>query len=549
MLTSRLRWLALCAVLPWGFQIGRAEDNPAPASPEVLFKELDKNSDGSLVLDEIPEDRRPFLERLIRIADANEDGKLTPDEFANGFKPEAKPDQPQAGPDERGRRGGPGGRPEVNPDQIFERLDQNKDGKLTKDELKDRPGILRLFERLGKGELTKDDFAKGRERPPEGRADRRPEGRPESPDNPEELFQRMDGDKDGKVDLKEVEGRGRFLLERVLFHAGKTKHDALTKDEFLAGLKEFRNEDRGPEGRGPERRGPEGRRREGDRGPEGRSRDGDGPDDRRRDGDRAEGRRGDGDRGPDDRRRERDRDGDRPERREGRGPDDRRPEGRRSDDGPDGRPHHRPPGGELFRKLDKNDDGRLSKDELMKVSEMFEELDKNKDGELNPHELFGPPPRPDFGNAERGRMRNFDRKHMEASREGQGRGEGKGRRGDKEGRREGRSDEQFGQMIFKKFDANSDGKIAESEAPPRLKNNFKKFDGNGDGSIGRDELMARLKEKGDKNNDGKKKHGKGDDRKKKRDKVRDENKNRGEKGDDAKNDDAKSEDVKSDGKE
>jgi Ca2+-binding EF-hand superfamily protein len=49
-------------------------------------------------------------------------------------------------------------RPNLDPKRIFQTLDKNKDGKLTRDEVEGRPRIKALFDRLGKDELTLDDL-------------------------------------------------------------------------------------------------------------------------------------------------------------------------------------------------------------------------------------------------------------------------------------------------------------------------------------------------------------------------------------------------------
>ena len=52
-----------------------------------------------------------------------------------------------------------------------------------------------------------------------------------------------------------------------------------------------------------------------------------------------------------------------------------------------------PPRSPLFaRLLDADGDGRITKAEWAKAAELFGELDKNQDGELDMSELLGPPP-------------------------------------------------------------------------------------------------------------------------------------------------------------
>lgn len=73
------------------------------------------------------------------------------------------------------------------------------------------------------------------------------------------------------------------------------------------------------------------------------------------------------------------------------------PDGRPEMMGPPGGPGMGPEGGRgrgpvLFGMLDKNSDGQLTKEELASVVDKFTELDRNQDGHLQPSELFGGPP-------------------------------------------------------------------------------------------------------------------------------------------------------------
>lgn len=433
----------------------------APKSDD-LFKQLDKNNDGKLVRSEVPEDQVRHFERLLRVGDADKNGELSKAEFDKATSDaQDEPRRPEAGP------GGPnGGRPGfMDPKQAFERMDQNKDGKLSRSELpeflRDRMG--KIFDDLKKDEITLDEFTKGREKlgpPPDGGA------RPGAGGSPAEMFKRMDANNDGKVTLEEIPERARQFLGPIFERLGKKE---MTQDEFVRAAERFRPDgERRPEGAG---------RPEGDRRPEGER--------------RPEAGRPDGERRP-----------------EGNGP---RPEGGFR-------------GPRFFQLLDKDRNGRVSKEELTKAAALIDELDENKDGELDPRELLGPPPGgPGAGPDGRGPMPEGrgpmpeirpgapEGRRPDAPREGERRPEN---RPEGERRREGDQPRdnaprgagerpqagaapRFDADFFKRLDKDGDGKISRSEAPERLSNNFDRIDTNKDGVIDAEEFRKMAEQVGE----------------------------------------------------
>lgn len=188
--------------------------------------------------------------------------------------------------------------------------------------------------------------------------------------------------------------------------------------------------------------------------------------DRPRDGERRgpEGERGRGD-GP-------------PPRRDGRGD---APPGRGGEDGPgrDGRrPDERgfgPPPNPLLTALDADGDHVISADEIRNAAKALAKLDKNNDGKLDRDEL-----RPDLGDRRPG---GFD--GPPPRREGEGGRPGGGGRGG-EGGRPGSSDEFLDRVMS--FDQDKDGKLSRKEIPERMQRMLDRGDTNKDGSLDRDEL-------------------------------------------------------------
>ncbi|HID24749.1 MAG TPA: EF-hand domain-containing protein, partial [Planctomycetaceae bacterium] len=77
-------WLGMWSVIGWfaGSPVLAQEGRPRP---EQIFDRLDKNDDGKITSDEVPEQRREMFGRLVEKGDENGDGALSRDEFIKVF--------------------------------------------------------------------------------------------------------------------------------------------------------------------------------------------------------------------------------------------------------------------------------------------------------------------------------------------------------------------------------------------------------------------------------------------------------------------------------
>lgn len=117
------------------------------------------------------------------------------------------------------------------------------------------------------------------------------------------------------------------------------------------------------------------------------------------------------------------------------------------------------PGGPgMIKHLDKNGDGKVSKEEAPeRMRGHFDEIDTNKDGQIEEQELQA----------------------MRQQRGGPDRPEGT------------QADGRRGAMMLKHLDANNDGKVSQAEFTSKIPQWFARADANGDGVVTRDELQAK----------------------------------------------------------
>ncbi len=116
---------------------------------------------------------------------------------------------------------------------------------------------------------------------------------------------------------------------------------------------------------------------------------------------------------------------------------------------------------QIMKHLDANKDGKISKEEARgPLSEHFNKVDSDNDGFITKEELEKAPKPRNNRSQRKGRMDNKKAKESQPSNED----------------------------VFKTLDVNKDGKISKEEAKGPIKTHFDKIDVNGDGFIIKDEL-------------------------------------------------------------
>ncbi|MBS1824712.1 MAG: hypothetical protein JST93_05290 [Acidobacteria bacterium] len=130
------------------------QGGPGARDPEAMVKnlmEFDKNNDGVLTKDELPERMQGLMTR----ADADNDGKLTKEELTKSASNMRAPGgERQGGP---GGERGPGGPGMARMDKVFSALDTDQDGAVSAAELEAAGKSLAKLDTNSDGKLTEDE--------------------------------------------------------------------------------------------------------------------------------------------------------------------------------------------------------------------------------------------------------------------------------------------------------------------------------------------------------------------------------------------------------
>jgi len=301
-----------------------------------LFQQLDANGDMVIDRGEVPDSGRAAFDQLLKNADDNKDGKIDREEYRDMLA------------SLRESFGSVASR--------FGDMDKDGDGKLSKDEFRGPEPLFAQIDADGDGVITKDEAAKfqpgagagagmiarrvlGMDKDRDGKVSR------DEFTGPPANFDRLDANKDGFITRNELPGAAaagvgapdRAMLRERLQAMDKDGDGKVSKDEFTGEPALFDRLDTNKDGVISR------------------------------------------------------------------------------EDNPDAAPG-RPPGGnpatggaaraERLRAMDKNHDGKISKDEFTGPAELFDRLDANSDGVISTDELPGGSPEPGKAKSARGRARS-----------------------------------------------------------------------------------------------------------------------------------------------
>lgn len=189
--------LMLVAVGPAWADEKENKPRPGPARPsfrvdaEEFLKEHDRNKDGYLERDELPEGLRTQFDRL----DTNKDGKLSVKELEQGLahlQPRRRPS-----------------------DVVFILIETSEGDEPSIAELQRAYDALRKLDRNGNGKIDADEVKAERQRLAKERVER--------------LFRDLDRDRDNKISKDEAHGEVRRHFDEI----DRNKNGYIERDELL----------------------------------------------------------------------------------------------------------------------------------------------------------------------------------------------------------------------------------------------------------------------------------------------------------------------------
>ena len=184
-----------------------------------FIKRLDKDGDGKVSSEELPETYRARLGGKFEEFDKNKDGALNQQEVAAMLTASNSSRRPSGTPSRDSDRPRPSSRDAAQPSQdgLFAILDRDRDGKLSRRELEAAGSILARLDRDKDGSVSKREIAAvASDRAPSSRSSRERSSRErDSRGGISSYAKRLDKNNDGKITREEASGPIKERFDRL----------------------------------------------------------------------------------------------------------------------------------------------------------------------------------------------------------------------------------------------------------------------------------------------------------------------------------------------
>ena len=184
-----------------------------------FIKRLDKDGDGKVSSEELPETYRARLGGKFEEFDKNKDGALNQQEVAAMLSASNSSRRPSGTPSRDSDRPRPSSRDAAQPSQdaLFAILDRDRDGKLSRRELEAAGSLLARLDRDKDGSVSKREIAAvASDRAPSSRSSRERSSRErDSRGGISSYAKRLDKNNDGKITREEASGPIKERFDRL----------------------------------------------------------------------------------------------------------------------------------------------------------------------------------------------------------------------------------------------------------------------------------------------------------------------------------------------
>ena len=198
---------------------GSSSGSRSTPSAAGFIKRLDKDGDGKVSSEELPETYRARLGGKFEEFDKNKDGALNQQEVAAMLTTANSSRRPSGTPSRDSDRPRPSSRDGAQPSQdaLFAILDRDRDGKLSRRELEAAGSILARLDRDKDGSVSKREIAAvASDRAPSSRSSRERSSRErDSRGGISSYAKRLDKNNDGKITREEASGPIKERFDRL----------------------------------------------------------------------------------------------------------------------------------------------------------------------------------------------------------------------------------------------------------------------------------------------------------------------------------------------